>query len=472
MRIALQLLFTLLLAGCASLPDVPPLMRNASVARTPSVTGSRGPLTRAQAQAVIARLQARGGGADVLEAHLALEEEIAGAPLTAGNVVELLYDGPATYKSMFDAIARARDHINLEFYIVEGDEEGQRFSDLLIRKRTEGVAVTFIYDSVGSIKTPPEFFKRLRDAGVKVLEYNPANPLQAKTGWSLNKRDHRKILVVDGTVAFLGGINISSVYSSGSTPGSRGVGSAPSSGARSAREGSAKDGSTGWRDTNVRIEGPAVAEVQRLFLETWRQQKGEALEQRNWFPPMKPAGNQLVRIIASGPDDDVPAIYVTLVSAITSAEKSVHITMAYFIPDPQTLAALKDAAARGVDVKLILPSYSDFWVVFHAGRSFYAELLEAGVKIYERQSALLHAKTAIVDGVWSTVGSSNMDWRSYLHNAEINCVVLGVEFGGQMEAMFERDLRESRAIDIASWNRRPLGVRFREWSARAWEYWL
>ncbi|HSQ02385.1 MAG TPA: phospholipase D-like domain-containing protein, partial [Burkholderiales bacterium] len=193
---------------------------------------------------------------------------------------------------------------------------------------------------------------------------------------------------------------------------------------------------------------------------------------RAWFPRANSAGNQLVRIIASEPGDAVPAIYATYVSAIQHAEKTVHLTMAYFVPDPQTIAALEEAAQRGVDVTLVLPSYTDFWPVFHAGRSHYEDLLEAGVKIYERQDALLHAKTAVIDGVWSTVGSSNMDWRSYLHNQEVNAIILGGEFGSQMEEMFSGDLKASRAITRENWAKRPLQDRLKEWAARMWAYWL
>ncbi|HEV7392894.1 MAG TPA: phospholipase D-like domain-containing protein, partial [Burkholderiales bacterium] len=204
----------------------------------------------------------------------------------------------------------------------------------------------------------------------------------------------------------------------------------------------------------------------------WEAQGGETLPQKNWFPVGKREGDHPVRIIASGPGDAVPSIYVALLSAIAHAEKSVHITMAYFVPDPQTIDLLKEVAARGVDVTLVLPSYTDFWAVFHAGRSHYAELLDAGVKIYERQEALLHAKTIVVDGVWSTVGSSNFDWRSFLHNEELNAVILGWDFGRQMEAMFEDDLRGSVRIEREEWARRPMNVRMKEWVGRMWEYWL
>lgn len=459
-RRILQLIALLVLASCASLPEVHPWYDGAP--RAPTIVGTRGPLTAEQTKAVLARLQAQGKGNDLLARHIAYEEALAGTPLTTGNDVKLLVDGPASYKAMFEAIERARNHINLEFYIVQDDEMGERLSNLLLKKRAQGVAVDLIYDSVGSLNTPPDFFNRLREAGVHVLEFNPVNPLQARRGWRVNNRDHRKITIVDGRVAFIGGINVSDVYSS--RPSAR---VAVPSGSQPVAE-----RKRGWRDTNVRIAGPAVATLQKLYLATWQQQSGHPPPARGWFPRLQPSGNSLVRIIASEPGDAVPAIYATYISAIQHAEKSVHLTMAYFVPDPQTLAALEDAAARGVDVTLILPSYTDFWAVFHAGRSYYEDLLEAGVKIYERQDALLHAKTAVIDGVWSTVGSSNMDWRSYLHNQEVNAIILGAEFGTQMEQMFAADVKASRAITREAWERRPLTDRFKEWTARMWEYWL
>jgi cardiolipin synthase len=179
-----------------------------------------------------------------------------------------------------------------------------------------------------------------------------------------------------------------------------------------------------------------------------------------------------VRVIGSEPADADPAIYLTLLSVIDHAEFSVHVTMAYFVPDEQMIAALKRAARRGVDVAIIVPSRSDFWAVFYAGRARYSELLDAGVQLYERQDTLLHAKTAVIDGVWSTVGSSNIDPRSFLHNAEINAVVLGTSFAQAMEAMFEGDLQRSRHIDPARWKRRPFRDRMIEWTAGFWDYWL
>jgi cardiolipin synthase len=364
---------------------------------------------------------------------------------------------------MFRAIDRARDHINAEFYIIEDDEIGQRFAERLIRRSSQGIAVRLIYDSVGSLATPREFFDGLRRAGIQVLEFNPVNPLEGDEDWSLNNRDHRKVVVVDGTIAFIGGINISGVYSRGSSPG----GSSGSSAGLSKGSGDA-----GWRDTNVRIEGPAVAQLQLLFLNTWMRQGGGAVRERTWFPPPVPRGNQLVRVVASEAGDEAPAVYLTLLSVIDHAEFSVHLTMAYFVPDDQTLDALVRAAGRGVDVKIIVPSRSDFWAVFYAGRAHYAELLRAGVQLYERQETLLHSKTAVIDGVWSTVGSSNIDPRSFLHNDEVNAVILGTAFAAEMARMFERDLARSSRIDPRRWARRGVRDRVLELAARVWEYWL
>lgn len=470
MRLALPLLVSALVVGCATLPDVHPWVKSTGSGKAPTLVGSRGPLKPAQTAAVLARLQAKGAGSDLLMKHIAIEEEVAGRPLTVGNSAIVLHDGPASYRAMFNSIEQARDHIHVEFYIIENDEVGQRFSEALLRKSAEGVVVNLMYDSVGSGNTPIEFFDRLRAGGVKVLEYNPVNPLRARGAWRLNNRNHRKLVIVDGRVAFTGGINISNVYSSGSSGGSRRSGGFGSSGGSRSAPGAV--GRIGWRDTNVRVEGPAVEQLQRLFLETWAKQDGEPLAQRDWFPLGARKGAHPVRVVASGPGDEVPSIYVALLTAIAHADRSIHITMAYFVPDPQTIDALKRAAARGVDVRLVLPSYTDFWAVFHAGRSHYSDLLGAGVKIYERQQALLHAKTIVIDSVWSTVGSSNLDWRSFLHNEELNTVVLGLDFGDQMEQMFQADLADSVRIDAQTWARRPVEVRAKELLARVWEYWL
>ena len=448
------------LTGCKSLPRVVPDQTR----RPPPVQleGAQGPLSAERSKAILDRLRSSGQGTDVLSRHLALEEAIVGSPLTAGNQVVLLQDGPATYRAMLAAIEGARDHIHMETYILDDDEVGQRFAQALIDKQRQGVQVNLIHDSVGTLATPREFFQRLTEAGVRVLEFNPVNPAMARQEWELNERDHRKLLIVDGRTAFLGGINISGVYSSGSF----------ASGSRSRKPDATTGDTTPWRDTHLQLQGPVVAELQKLFLETWVAQKGEPLPARNHFPPPERVGRDVVRAIGSSPKDPYSLIYATLLSAIGSAETSVHLTNAYFAPDPQLLAALEDAARRGVDVKLILPGKTDSWLVFHAGRNYYGQLLRAGVKIYERQGVILHAKTGLIDGVWATVGSTNLDWRSFLHNHELNAVVLGPDFAAQLRAVFESDLAGSTEVSLAQWERRGLDLRIKELFARAWEYWL
>jgi cardiolipin synthase len=452
----------ILLTGCAShriLPDVSDLDRPAA---PPRLEGAAGPLSPQQSAAVLDKLRQRNGDPTILDRHVAVEEAVVASPLVVGNKATLLQDGPATYKAMFAAIRGARHHINLETYIIEDDEVGREFTDLLIAMRRKGVRVTMIYDSIGSIGTPAEFFDRLRKNDIPVLEFNPVNPLAVKKDWLINNRDHRKLLIVDGRVAFVGGINISSVYSSGSAPSRAKL--------EERRRKSAE--AMPWRDTHVQIEGPVVAEFQKLFLDTWEKQGGERLPDAQYFPKVEPKGRDIVRAVGSAVDEPYARIYVTLVSAINSAEKSIHITNAYFVPDDQLLEALQAAARRGVDVQVILPSHTDFWAVFHAGRSHYTALLEAGVKIFERQGPLLHSKTASIDGVWSCVGSTNLDWRSFLHNNEIDAVVLGEEFAAQMQAMFEKDLARSVRIDLAAWKKRPMSDRFKEWAAGFGKYWL
>jgi cardiolipin synthase A/B len=443
-------------AGCNTLPVIVPDMASHSSAPV-QLDGAHGPLSAAQSKAILGRLKSHGEETSIFDRHLALEEGVSGTPLVVGNKVTLLQDGPATYQAMFDAISGAKASIHMESYIFEDDEVGRKFADALVAKRAQGVPVALIYDSVGSSNTPREFFKRLSDNGVQVLEFNPLNPLDLKKGWQVNARDHRKLLVIDGRTAFMGGVNISSVYSSGSfNPSSK----------------SHADGSPTWRDTHLRVEGPVAAEFQKLFLDTWEKQKGSALEAGGSPPVAVNQGKEVVRAIGSSPDDPYSLIYATLISAINCAETSVYLTNAYFVPDPQLLAALKAAAARGVDVALVLPGTTDSWMVLNAGRSHYDDLLEAGVRIYERRGAMLHAKTAVIDGVWSTIGSTNLDWRSFLHNQEINAVVLGQEFGTRMQEMFEADLAESESITREAWAKRPLGDHVKETAARMWAQWL
>lgn len=297
-------LLCLLAAACSTLPDVSQL----SATLPPAATPTSGP----------ANASSR------LNALAAMEEAVTGSPLIKGNKVSLLFDGPQTMTAMIEAIGQARSTINFETYIFDQDQLGQRFADLLIEKQRAGVQVNIIYDSVGSIGTPTEFFERMRASGIRLVEFNPVNPLKRFGRWQLNHRDHRKILVVDGKVAFTGGVNISAAYANSSL-------------FRSRRRSEA--GPVGWRDTHVRIEGPAVASLQLLFLQTWSTQHAEDLPDLDYFPKLEAAGDKTVHVLSSQPDGDY-SLYKAYILAIQQARKSIHITTPYFTPDRQLVEAL------------------------------------------------------------------------------------------------------------------------------------
>ena len=447
------------LSGCASLPNVSEKIEGAPVGReSPQILSAKGLLSPKQSKALIERLQQSVNPTDVLQRYMALIESVSESPLTKGNKVTLLVNGPATYAAMFKAIRKATDHINLETFIMEDieDETGVKLSDLLLQKQAAGVLVNILYDSLGSYSTPASLFQRLRDGGIQVTEFNPVNPIKARGKWRLAKSDHRKILIIDGKVAFTGGVNISLVYSSGL------------SGRREHDQTQIP-----WRDTDVRIEGPAVAEFQKLFLDTWQRQDGAKLSERNYFPDLKKEeGNTLVGVVGSSPGEANRVTFILYVSAITFAENSLHMTNAYFVPDRQTLEALRDAAKRGVDVKIILPGTTDSSSAQYAGQYYYSELLKSGVKLYQRRNVLLHAKTLVIDGIWSTVGSTNMDFWSFSTNDEVNAIILSREFAMEMEKMFAADLEESVEIRWEEWKKRPLLSKIREWAAHLFSRWF
>jgi len=458
-------LLLLAVQGCATLPNsdraaVPPHDQQVQFENT------QGPVSDARSDLILDRLESGNAPTDVLQKHLAYEQAVnADSPLMLGNKLTLLQNGPNTYEAMFAAIRAAKHHINLETYIFGGDA-AEQFADVLLERQAAGVQVNVIYDSVGGIATPSALFDRLRAGGIAVLEFNPLNPLAGnKKEWLINNRDHRRQLIIDGRTAFTGGVNISDTYSS--APFSR-----RSKKQRKPEQKENVDATDGWRDTHLQIEGPVVAEFQKLFLATWARQKGEPLAAAKYFPELAVQGSEIVRVIGSMPEDKESLIYLTLLSAINHAEARVHLTIAYFAPDPQLLKALTDAAERGVDVKLVLPSYSDSWPIFNLGRSYYHDLLKKGVRIYERRGAVMHAKTACIDGVWSTVGSTNLDWRSFLHNDEINAVVVGRGFAAQMETMFANDITESTMITLDQWRHRSWFSRIKERTARIGAYWL
>ncbi|MGZ5032451.1 MAG: phospholipase D-like domain-containing protein [Usitatibacter sp.] len=483
----------LVLAGCAVAPLDRYLLQPEP--RQAQIEGARGVLTRAQSRKIIEGLKDRSPDSALLQGHIAIEEALAGNPLSIGNKVTLLEDGKATFTSMLAAIAAAKHHVHMETYIIEDDDVGKVFAEALKKRAAAGVKVRLMYDSVGSVNTDKAYFKDLQDNGVDVVEFNPVSVTNVlKDGLRIQNRDHRKLIVVDGRVAFLGGINISGVY------GSAGIGG------NARRSGSAASGSSGggggisfsgsgagtgkgkdpdydrndppfdqrpWRDLQVRIEGPVVGDLQRAFLRQWEKWAKQSFDDKAFFPQLKNEGPQVVRAMAGSPSEKgVDASYVALISAIESADVEVAITNAYFVPHPLLRKALVDAARRGVDVKLILPGHSDNRLVFHAGRSYYEELLEAGVKIFERQTRFLHSKSAMIDGVWSTVGSTNLDWRSLIYNDELNLVVMGPDFAARIGEVFAKDLANSRQVTLEDWHKRPISDRLKEVTARAWAYFL
>lgn len=439
MRASTALAICAILAGCATVPkvnDTPPPQGTAEI------VGARGPLTVEQSKALLEKIASEPGDAGILKRHMAIEQAIAETPLVAGNTTQLLVDGTQTFAAMFAAIKSARTTVNLEYYIFEDVESGgEHLGDLLIAKRQAGVTVNVIYDSYGSSATPPDLFKRLKNAGINIVEFNPVNPV------NLSNRDHRKILVADGATAIVGGINLSATYESSAPGKSGGVDNKPAQ---------------HWRDTDLEIRGPAVAQLQTLFLEHWSQQKGPALDKAKYFPAIPAKGTEVVRIVGSTPGKQIPRYYVTLLSAIRSAEKNVWLSAAYFVPTDQEEEDLIGAARRGVDVRLLLPSDSDSKMALAIGRSHYAYLLEAGIKIYEAQNEVLHSKSASIDGVWTAIGSSNFDPRSVVYNDEVDALALGSVTGDDFERMFDADTRTARQIDLKTWRRRPLGERFLE----------
>lgn len=378
------------------------------------------------------------------------------APLTTGNRVSILIDGPQTYYAIEAALRAARHHIHIETFIFGAGDVGQRFADLLAQKRREGVAVRVLYDSLGSRETPREFFAALRAQHVDVREFRPMSVVQTPQVWDLHNRDHRKIIIVDGKVGFTGGINIDSTYESAST----------------SRPGPERGLEDGWRDTHIQIQGPAVKQLQALFSESW-QQAGEHTELGDeYFPTIASAGDDLVTIVANDSESDDRSLYGTYLAAFTHSSRRLWMTHAYFAPNEELLTALLDAAQRGVDVRLIVPSFSDSGVVLNATQATFTRLLKAGVRIYELKDALLHAKSVVVDGAVSIIGSSNLDMRSFLHNDEVNAIIVSRDTARRMEEVFTRDQQAARPVELERWQHRSLWQRMKEFFVSLFSYWI
>ncbi len=371
-----------------------------------------------------------------------------------GNAVTILATGGETYEAMQAAIRSAQRHIHVETYILCDDNIGRALLADLAERRRAGVEVRILYDAQGSHNcTSTAFFEKLENQGLEIAAYRPASAGPLIYPFYFNRRDHRKLLIIDGRIAFTGGINFNDVYAA--TPAI------------------SRENEEYWRDTNVQVEGPAVAAFQRLFLEHWRKHRplpdfpGEV-----FFPHLPPQGEVAVQLLESEGGARRNPLYETYLAAFRHASERIWITQAYLSPEPNLLEALTSAAQRGVDVRLIMPHVSDLPLLKPMADSTYETLLSAGVRIYERPNAYMHAKTAVIDGRWSTVGSINLDYRSLVHNDEVNLLIDGREFAQRMEALFREDLSHSVEIELEQWRQRPLWPRVKEWLGRLVAYWI
>jgi cardiolipin synthase len=367
--------------------------------------------------------------------------------LVPGNRVEVLCDGKQTLPAMFTAIRAARRWVYLEYYVFEELRcGGEALSELLVGIRAAGVEVAIIYDAVGSQHTSSKFLETLEGAGIHLLPFDPVNPGKARGGWSPNRRDHRKLLIVDGRLAIVGGVNLSAHYEIASP--------AP----RAGREADPRR----WRDTDLLLKGPVIAQLQRLFLNHWTEQNGPILPNVVSRPEPRAPGRERVGIIASEPSCGRPRYYDALLSALRAARSRVWITAGYFLPTPEQKYALIEAAQRGVDVQLLLAAHNDSAAALAVQRSGYAELLRGGIRIHEREGVILHSKSVIVDACWSAVGSSNFDQRSVRFNDEVDVVVIGTRTADALGRVFLADIQSARVIEAEMWRRRP-------WHQRALE---
>jgi cardiolipin synthase len=370
-----------------------------------------------------------------LIAHEAAELE-----LTFGNRISVLRDGRETLPAIFSAIRAARHFVHLEYYVVENvHSEGQSLRDLLVERSQAGVQIALIFDALGSSGTSSSFFEELRRHGLQMLSFNPINCLKAHLPYSPNCRDHRKILIADGRLAIVGGINLMAAYEDKPVQAPR-----------------------PWRDTDLQLEGPAVAQLQRLFLQHWYAHGGEPLDDRQFHPPSVRPGQESVGIIGSAGSGTGLQYYGALLAALGAAKHRVWITAGYFLPPPDLLLELVQAARRKVDVRLLLPSHNDSFASLAVQRSTYTRLLQAGIKIFERNTVILHSKSIIIDRSWSAVGSSNLDYRSAYLNDEVDAIVVGTETAAKLGQLFLSDLSQSDEIVLELWRRRPFWQKLQE----------
>lgn len=363
---------------------------------------------------------------------------LAGFHLVEGNAVRLHATGRAAFRDMRRAIEEAKESVFLETYIYRPDRVGREFAERLLAKAAEGLDVRVIYDSAGSLETPTEFFDSLERGGVRILEFRPIAPWRPRWNWRLNRRDHRKILVVDGRVGFVGGLNIGDEYDGD------------------------HDSSSHWRDYHLRVEGPAVARLSDIFRSQWSHGAAGRGPAAKPADPAAPAGDVAARFFATGPVPGQRIARTVFLRAIRHARRSIHMSYAYFLPERTILRALRAAARRGIDVRILLPRRTDVQVARLAGHSVYSRLLRQGVRIYELLSQPLHAKSVVVDSDWLIVGSANLDARSFLLNYEVGVEIPDRRLAEEMEEQFAGDLRRSEEIVYARWRRRPFGKKLIE----------
>jgi cardiolipin synthase A/B len=371
-----------------------------------------------------------------LQGLIRLADRVTPTQLCFGNTVEIVSDTNRTLGLIEQAILSAKESIHLEYYIWQPDRTGRRVRDLLIRKAQEGVRIRFLFDGIGSLSTGRKFLKPMLDAGIEVASALPGASFRER--WSINLRNHRKIVIVDGCVGFTGGMNIGDEY----------IG-------RNKQLGF-------WRDTHLRLTGPLVLQLQQVFAEDWFFATGYPLTGADLFPSPTEAGDQIAQVVAGGPDGDSDVFHSIYFTAISEARRQITLATSYFIPTPALLTALEAAAYRGVRVRLMVPATGDHQWMVTAGRGYYEPLLECGVELYEYQRGLLHSKTLSIDGKWSLVGTSNFDSRSLLLNFEVGVILLGPRPAQQLEDQFEEDLQHAMRIDLAKFRQRPLRQRITE----------
>jgi cardiolipin synthase len=357
------------------------------------------------------------------------------AVISRGNRVELFRQGGDFLPALFNALQEAKRLITLEFYIIRDDCTGCAFSEALALAAERGVTILLLYDYVGCFDTAGSFFRNLEQKGVRCLPFNPP-PFKKGIAW-FDKRDHRKMAVIDGETAFIGGLNIGDEYA--------GYGESPEQ----------------WRDMGIRIDGPAAGEMERLFLDIWHEEGGADIvgTPRDETPEgMEPVGDELI-IVSGGPHLNRSLIRGAFRMAIAGASEEVKILNPYFLPGPRLLRSMLRAAGRGVRVQLVLPAKSDVPIVKLISRGSYSVLLRGGVEIYERQGTVLHAKVMLIDDCWTVIGSANLDQRSFHRNYEINVIVDSQAFGREVAAMFAEDLARSRRVVLAEHEQRGFLVR-------------